>query len=287
VNAYTSRTETVYNISAVPLVRESFIDSVLLVLHDWSCDISCEQDALDAERGVISEEWRLRDNQRYRMNCRQTELIYALTGLMPVKSGEINICGEDVTNANVRMKSNLLSHIPEDRHKHGLVLDFDMAANMILRRYREKKYQHAHMLQNDAIRDYGKGIIERCDVVCGRGVDTIVGRMSGGNQQKAIIGRELDMNRPLIIAVYPTRGVDVGAIENIHKNLINERDSGKAVLVASVELSEVMGLSDRILVMFEGEIVGELDPKKTSFEEIGLYMSGAKNDKKEVMDNEG
>ncbi len=211
----------------------------------------------------------------------QTELIYALTGLLPVKSGQILLCGQDVTESTVRKKSENLSHIPEDRQKHGVVMEFNLADNMILRRYRQDRYQKAGMVKKDAIREYAAGIIEANDVLCTGGVDSVMAGMSGGNQQKAVIGRELDMDRPLIIAMYPTRGVDVGAIEHIHKRLVQERDNGKAVLIASAELSEVMKLADRILVMHEGEIAGRLDPEKTTYEEIGLYMAGAKKDEKE------
>jgi len=217
----------------------------------------------------------------------QTELVYALTGLVPAKSGEIWICGEDVTKHSVKRKSEKLSHIPEDRHKHGLVLDFPLEDNLIMRRYREKDYSRRGIMQRAEIRDYGQMIIENNNVSCGSGVDTKARNMSGGNQQKAIIGRELDMDRPLIIAVYPTRGVDVGAIEAIHKQLVAERDRGKAVLVSSVELSEVKNLADRILVMYDGEIAGELDPEKTTYEEIGLYMAGGKKDKRGVGADEG
>ena len=131
-------------------------------------------------------------------------------------------------------------------------------------------------MRKDAIRSYANVLIEQYDVRSGQGPVTVVRSMSGGNQQKAIIARELDREKPLIIAVQPTRGLDVGAIEYIHSQLVAERDKGRAVLLVSLELDEVMNLSDRILVLYEGEIVGELDPKKTSVQELGLYMAGAK-----------
>ena len=169
-----------------------------------------------------------------------------------------------------------MSHIPEDRHKHGLVLDFTLEQNLVLQRFREPQFQHAGFIDNGAVRQYAQRLIGEYDVRSGQGPVTRVRDMSGGNQQKAIIARELDRDKPLCVAVQPTRGLDVGAIEHIHKRLVDERDAGKAVLLVSLELDEVMSLSDRILVMYEGEIVGELDPETTTVQELGLYMAGAK-----------
>ena len=212
----------------------------------------------------------------------QTELVYGLTGLEPVKDGKILFCGEDITHMSIRKRSLLgMSHIPEDRHKHGLVLDYPLEYNMILQRYFEPRFtDKAGFLRRKNIRAYAERLIEQYDVRSGQGPATIARSMSGGNQQKAIIARELDRDKPLIVAVQPTRGLDVGAIEYIHSQLVAERDRGKAVLLVSLELDEVMSLSDRILVMYEGEIVGQLDPKKTTVSELGLYMSGAKRDNK-------
>ena len=173
-----------------------------------------------------------------------------------------------------------MSHIPEDRHKHGLVLDDTLENNIVLQRYREPQFQKGGFIKRDAVRDYAEKIIEQYDVRSGQGPVTIARSMSGGNQQKAIIGREVDRDNPFLIAVQPTRGLDVGAIEYIHKQLVAQRDAGKAVLLVSLELDEVMNLADRILVMYEGEIVGELDPKQTNVQELGLYMSGAKRNTK-------
>ena len=169
-----------------------------------------------------------------------------------------------------------MGHVPEDRHKHGLVLDFTLEQNLVLQRFREKRFQTAGFINNKAIRDYAEDLIQRFDVRSGQGPVTKARSMSGGNQQKAIIAREVDRKKPLIITVQPTRGLDVGAIEYIHSQLVAERDKGNAVLLVSLELDEVMSLSDRILVMYEGEIVGELDPKTTTVQEMGLYMAGAK-----------
>ena len=207
----------------------------------------------------------------------QTEFVYGLSGLEPLVSGSIRLCETDITNMSIRERSKLLSHIPEDRHKHGLVLDYSLEYNMVLQRYYTPEFLKAGIfLDRKAIREYSDRLIEKFDVRSGEGSVTISRSMSGGNQQKAIIAREIDKEHKLLIAVQPTRGLDVGAIEFIHKSLIEERDKGKAVLLVSLELEEVMNVSDRILVMYEGEIVGELDPKTTTTEELGLYMAGAK-----------
>lgn len=206
----------------------------------------------------------------------QTELVYGLTGLEKPSGGTVKLCGEDITHARIRERSKQMSHIPEDRHKHGLVLDFTLEQNMVLQRYYETKFQNHGFIKADAVREYAEDLIEEFDVRSGQGPITIARSMSGGNQQKAIVARELDRNKALIVAVQPTRGLDVGAIEYIHRQLVAERDRGKAVLLISLELDEVMSLSDRILVMYEGEIVGELDPAKTTVQELGLYMAGAK-----------
>ncbi len=206
----------------------------------------------------------------------QTELVHGLTGLEKVTGGTISLCGHDLSRASIKNRLGSMSHIPEDRHKHGLILDFSLEGNLILQRFMEKQFQHMGFINKPAVRQYADKLIEQYDVRSGQGAITSARSMSGGNQQKAIIARELDRNMPLCIAVQPTRGLDVGAIEYIHKQLVAERDDGKAVLLVSLELDEVMSLSDRILVMYEGEIVGELDPNKTNVQELGLYMAGAK-----------
>ena len=211
----------------------------------------------------------------------QTELIHGLTGLDKITGGSVTLCGETITHASIRRRGRNMSHIPEDRHKHGLVLDFTLEQNMVLQRYKEPQFQHGGFIRRDAVRAYADRLIEQFDVRSGQGAATIARSMSGGNQQKAIIAREVDRDKPLIIAVQPTRGLDVGAIEYIHKQLVAQRDAGKAVLLVSLELDEVMSLSDRILVMYEGQIVGELDPKQTTVQELGLYMSGAKRSGKD------
>ena len=211
----------------------------------------------------------------------QTEFVYGLTGLEPVSEGKITLCGQDITNLSIRKRNENMSHIPEDRHKHGLVLDYTLEDNMILQRYFEPEFvSKAGFMNRKNIRAYAERLIEQYDIRSGQGPITIARSMSGGNQQKAIVAREIDKDPQLLVAVQPTRGLDVGAIEYIHKQLVKQRDEGRAVLLVSLELEEVMSVSDRILVMFEGEIVGELDPKKTTVEELGLYMAGAKREER-------
>ncbi|MCD8076414.1 MAG: ABC transporter ATP-binding protein [Lachnospiraceae bacterium] len=208
----------------------------------------------------------------------QTEFVYGLSGLEPVKEGTITLDGQDITHAPIRKRSVMgMSHIPEDRHKHGLVLDYSLENNMVLQRYFEPQFTNkAGFLKRKEIREYAERLIEQYDVRSGQGPVTVARSMSGGNQQKAIVAREIDKNPELLIAVQPTRGLDVGAIEYIHKQIVAQRDAGKGVLLISLELDEVMNVSDRILVMYEGEIVGEFDPKQVTVEELGLYMAGAK-----------
>lgn len=209
----------------------------------------------------------------------QSELIYALTGLEKVHSGTIEYLGEDITKTSVRNRNKKqISHIPEDRHKYGLVLDFSLEQNLVLQRYWEPQFQNKGFINNGAVREYAEKLINQYDIRSGQGPLTIARSMSGGNQQKAIVGREIDKGPHLLIAVQPTRGLDVGAIEYIHKQLVNERNNGTAVLLVSLELDEVMDISDRIIVIYEGEIVGQLDPKITTIEELGLYMAGVKKE---------
>ena len=186
----------------------------------------------------------------------QSELVYALTGLTPTESGSIHLKGQDFTHMSIRERNTHgLGHIPEDRHKHGLVLDYDLAYNTVLQSYFEKKFQNHGFLKEREIYSYADGLIQSFDIRCGQGGKTISRSMSGGNQQKIIIAREIDRNPDLLIAVQPTRGLDVGAIEYIHKQLVAQKKAGKGVLLVSLELDEVMSISDRILVMYLGRIV--------------------------------
>ena len=212
----------------------------------------------------------------------QTELVYALSGLEKPTSGQMILQGKEVTSLPVSAHSAAgMSHIPEDRHKHGLILDFTLEQNLVLQSFEQPRFQNHGFIRFGSIREYAQGLIDKFDVRSGQGPVTTARSMSGGNQQKAIIARELDRDMPLVVAVQPTRGLDVGAIEYIHKQLVAQRDAGKAVLLISLELEEVMNLPDRILVMYEGEIVGEFDPKQVTVDELGLYMAGAKRQKKE------
>lgn len=216
----------------------------------------------------------------------QSELVYGLSGLSDLKSGSIHMNGQDLTKASVRQRSILgESHIPEDRHKHGLVLDYSLEDNMVLQTYFKPKFTNKFgFLKKKEIRSYAEKLIDQYDVRSSQGPVTQTRTMSGGNQQKAIVAREIDKDPTFLIAVQPTRGVDVGAIELIHKQIVEERDKGKGVLLVSLELDEVMDVSDRILVMYEGEIVGEFKPDEVTVEELGLYMTGAK--RQEVLSNE-
>ena len=213
----------------------------------------------------------------------QTEFVHGLTGLERSSGGSIRLCGKDITHASIRQRSLAgMSHIPEDRHKHGLILDYTLEQNMVLQKYYEPEFQNHGFIRFDEVREYAEKLIAQYDVRSGQGPVTMARSMSGGNQQKAIVARELDRNLPLIVAVQPTRGMDVGAIEYIHRQLVTQRDEGKAILLISLELEEVMNLSDRILVMYEGEIVGEFEPDKITVDELGLYMAGAKRQEKEA-----
>lgn len=218
----------------------------------------------------------------------QSELIYGITGLEPVKFGRIYLEGKEITHLSIKKRNNEgVSHVPEDRHKHGLVLDYDLKNNMILELFEEKQFNNAGFIRTKNVREYSDRISEEFDVRSSQGSDTITRSMSGGNQQKAIVGREIVRDTKLLIAVQPTRGLDVGAIEYIHKRIIEQRDKGKAVLLVSYELDEVMNLADRILVMYEGQIVGEFKYNQVSRNELGLYMAGAKKDEVNAIKEDG
>lgn len=207
----------------------------------------------------------------------QSELVEALYGLRPATSGEIRLNGETLTHESIRRRVEAgIGHIPEDRHKYGLILDFRLDSNLVLHDYYKPAFQQYGLIKSDAIRDYADRLIEEFDVRTGEGSKTFARSMSGGNQQKAIIAREIDRSPALLIAAQPTRGLDVGAIEYIHQRLVEERDAGKAVLLISLELEEVLNVSDRIAVIYEGEIVGIVDAEDATANELGLMMSGSK-----------
>ena len=210
----------------------------------------------------------------------QTELVEALTGLRRVESGSMVLSGKDIANASIRERNESgLAHIPEDRQKRGLVLDYTLEENFILKNHRDEPYSSGGFLHPEAIREHAEKVIAAFDVRSGEGAVSKARDMSGGNQQKAIIGREFDQNPDLLIAVQPTRGLDVGSIEYIHKRLIEQRDSGKAVLLVSLELDEILDLSDRIAVISHGAIVDIVDADKTNEKEIGLMMTGVRKEK--------
>ena len=209
----------------------------------------------------------------------QSELVYALTGLMPCESGKVFLGDREITHLSVRERNvSGLSHIPEDRHKYGLVLDYTLAENLALKQYFTPRFAKKGFLKFDEIRRYADRLIQDYDIRSGQGAQTTARAMSGGNQQKAILAREIDLGNDLLIAVQPTRGLDVGAIEYIHKQLVAQRDRQKAVLLVSLELDEVLNVADRILVMFEGRIVAELETQNTTAQELGLYMAGSKKE---------
>jgi general nucleoside transport system ATP-binding protein len=207
----------------------------------------------------------------------QSELIEAITGLRKKESGLVKLNGKDIAKLSPRkITESGIGHIPQDRHKHGLVLDFPIGENMVLQTYYQEPNSKFGVLNYKNIYKKAKSLISEFDVRTPSEF-TLARALSGGNQQKAIIGREVDRNPDLLIAAQPTRGLDVGAIEYIHKRLIEQRDNGKAVLLVSFELDEIMNVSDRIAVIYEGAIVAVVDPKKTTEQELGLLMAGSKH----------
>ena len=210
----------------------------------------------------------------------QQEVVYGITGIKKTQTGTIILNKQDISSFSTREKIKAgLSHIPEDRHKYGLVLDYSIYENSVLDRYYEKDFSKCLFLNQKYIKKYADELIEKYDIRSSGDGNTIVRSMSGGNQQKIIIGREIERGADLLIAVQPTRGLDIGAIETIHELLLKQREANKGILLVSLELDQVLSLSDRILVMYEGQIVGEFEPKKVDKQTLGLYMSGAKKDK--------
>ncbi|MGA0875725.1 MAG: ABC transporter ATP-binding protein [Bacilli bacterium] len=207
----------------------------------------------------------------------QSELAYLIAGLLKASHGQIFIKDQEVTNASVRKRNDLgFAHIPEDRHKYGLILDAPLYQNLTLKKYHRAPFQKQGIIQKKQWFKLANRLIDRFDVRSGKGIQSQTRSLSGGNQQKAIIAREIDSNADVMLAVQLTRGLDVGAIEYIHAQILEQRKEGKAILMVSLELEEIMKLSDRILVMFDGQIVAELNPKETTKETIGLYMAGGK-----------
>lgn len=207
----------------------------------------------------------------------QTELVEAITGLRKAESGKITLKGQDITSIPVRSRINSgIAHIPEDRQKRGLVLDYTIEDNMVIEIYDRPPFSKHGLLNREEIRNYAEDIMESFDVRAGKGTESVARSLSGGNQQKAIVGREIELNPELLIAVQPTRGLDVGSIEYIHKRLVEQRDKGKAVLLVSLELDEILNVSDRISVVNHGELVGELYADEANENKVGLMMAGVK-----------
>ena len=209
----------------------------------------------------------------------QTELVEALTGMRNVESGNIIFKGKNIVKESIRKRiDDGMAHIPEDRHKRGLILDYTMEDNMVLKAYKNKPFSKHGLINRAKISEYAQKIIETFDVRSGEGGKSIARSLSGGNQQKGVIGREIESDPDFLIAVQPTRGLDVGSIEYIHKRLVEQRDLGKAVLLVSLELDEVLNVSDRIAVVNNGELIGIVNANETNENEVGLMMAGIKKE---------
>ena len=209
----------------------------------------------------------------------QVELVEALTGMRNVESGNIIFKGRNIAKDSIRDRiDDGMAHIPEDRHKRGLILDYTMEENMVLKAYKKKPFSNKGLINRAKISEYAQKIIETFDVRSGEGGKSIARSLSGGNQQKGVIGREIESNPDFLIAVQPTRGLDVGSIEYIHKRLVEQRDLGKAVLLVSLELDEVLNVSDRIAVVNNGELIGIVNASETNENEVGLMMAGIKKE---------
>lgn len=210
----------------------------------------------------------------------QSELVEAITGLRKIKSGSVTLNGKEISKSGVReIIDNKMSCIPEDRQKRGLVLDFDISENMILENYKEEPMSKGGILNFKKIREHSTDLIEKYDIRPAN-PSAVARSLSGGNQQKIILAREIENDPDVLIASQPTRGLDVGAIEFIHKYLVEQRNKNKSVLLVSFELDEIMDLSDRIAVIYDGKIVGEKDASETEAKELGVLMAGGKLNEK-------
>jgi ABC-type uncharacterized transport system ATPase subunit len=209
----------------------------------------------------------------------QTELVEAITGLRKAESGSVWLSGIEITHMTIKQRIDAgLAHVPEDRQKHGLVLDYSIEDNLVLEIYGREPFSKNSLLNRSAIRQYAEQIMKHFDVRSAQGPVTRARSLSGGNQQKAIIGREISLNPKVLIAVQPTRGLDVGSIEYIHKRLVAQRDAGYAVLLVSLELDEILNLSDRIAVVSNGELIGLVNADETNEIKIGLMMAGVRRE---------
>ena len=209
----------------------------------------------------------------------QSELIYAVTGLLPVESGRIELNGADITKYTIRQRIEAgISHVPEDRQKHGFISEFTAAENIALKDYYKTPYSRkGGLLDYQAMYRTADALIRDFDIRCGKGAHTLVGAMSGGNKQKVIVAREIELSPDVLIIAQPTRGLDVGAISYIHQRIIAERDKGRAILLVSFELNEIMSLCDRIATISNGSIAGLANAGEITEQEIGVMMAGAKN----------
>ena len=208
----------------------------------------------------------------------QVEIADAIAGLIKVSGGKIFLDGKDITNESIRKRTETgISYIPEDRQSFGLVLDFDLSTNLALKQYYKEPFSRKGILNKEEFEQFGSKLIDKYDIRSGQGIKTQVRSMSGGNQQKAIIAREIELQSPLMIFVQPTRGVDIGAIENIHKMMIQERDQGKAILLVSLELDEIMNVADTIGIIYNGQLQKIASSDSLTTNEVGEYMMGAKH----------
>ena len=210
----------------------------------------------------------------------QVEIADAIAGLGPVRSGTITLNGQDITQMSIRQRTlQGISYIPEDRQNYGLVMDFTLTENLALKDYFKESCCHRGILDHEAMEENSRRLIEEYDIRSGQGSSTVVRSMSGGNQQKAIIAREVELGSPLMIFVQPTRGLDIGAIENIHRQMIAERDKGRAILLISLELDEIMNCADTIAVIYNGEIQKIADAGSLTTNQVGEFMMGVKQKK--------
>ena len=213
----------------------------------------------------------------------QVEIADAIAGLIPARSGKILLNGRDITDLSIRERTTEgISYIPEDRQNYGLVMDFTLSENLALRNYYKEPFCHKGVLDQKIFEDNSEKLIEKYDIRSGQGSKTVVRSMSGGNQQKAIIAREVEQDSSLMIFVQPTRGLDIGAIENIHKQIIAERDKGKAILLISLELDEIMNCADTNAVIYNGSIQKIAKASELTTNEVGEFMMGVKNKEKEA-----
>ena len=203
--------------------------------------------------------------------------ILAIAGLIPINEGKITLNGVDITNMNIRSRTLAgISYIPEDRQKYGVILDATLRDNLAIKNYYKEPFAKSGFLNFKVFDEYAGNLIDKYDIRSGSGAKTVVRSMSGGNQQKAIVGREIEQEAPFMIFVQPTRGLDIGAIENIHKQILEEREKGRAILLISLELDEVMQLADTIGVIYNGEILKVADASELTTNEVGSYMMGVK-----------